>query len=462
MLQENFNVTWHNYTDHLREMLEEMHFDDSFADVTLVTDDKRQLKAHKNILSACSSVFKEILQINTNNNHPVIYLRGIQHSEMKSILKFIYSGESNFHEERMDEFLLVAKNLGIKELGNNAEVEDSVVSAENYVFDDKVVSDDIPSSQEALPLVKYSQEEQIITSRPCIPLVEQSVSPEGSSQGEENISDTVRKRRHNKAACEDGNYFCNQCEKQYTRPDHLTEHIQYEHEGIKYACKLCDYQAKQQGNLTAHIKSAHEDVRYDCDHCDKQFKRQDGLNHHIKSAHEGVKYVCDQCGHKATRQSDLKNHIKTIHEGVKYDCNECDKKYTDQSTLTKHIRSSHEGVKYACNQCSYEAKLQKQVKTHIQSVHEGVKYACNQCDHQSTSQSGLIKHIQCIHEGLKYDCNQCDRQFSHHSDLKFHIKSEHEGVRYACPHCNKQFKRPVSLHNHIQSSSCNVKYINNS
>ena len=36
----------------------------------------------------------------------------------------------------MDEFLLVAKNLGIKELGNNAEVEDSVVSAENYVFDD--------------------------------------------------------------------------------------------------------------------------------------------------------------------------------------------------------------------------------------------------------------------------------------------------------------------------------------
>ena len=402
MLQENFNVTWHNYTDHLREMLEEMHFDDSFADVTLVTDDKRQLKAHKNILSACSSVFKEILHINTNDNHQVIYLRGIQHSEMKSILKFIYSGESNFHEERMDEFLLVAKNLGIKELGNNAEVGDSVVSAENYdnvstgnVSDDKVVFDDIPSSQEALPLTEYSQEEPIITSRPFIPLVEPSISPEGSSQGEENLSDNVRKRRH-------------------------------------------------------------EGVRYDCDHCDKQFKRQDRLHHHIKSAHEGVKYVCNQCGHKATRQSDLKNHIKTIHEGIKYDCDECDKQYTDQSTLRKHILSSHKGVKYACNQCSYEAKLQKQVKTHIQSVHEGVKYACNQCDHQSTSQSGLIKHIQCIHEGLKYDCNQCDRQFSHHGDLKFHIKSEHEGVRYACPHCNKQFKRPVSLHNHILSSSCKI------
>ena len=190
MNQENFNVTWHNYTDHLRDMLDDMYFDDSFADVTLITDDKKQLKAHRNILSACSSVLKEILQINPNNNHPVIYLRGIQHSEMKSILKFIYSGESNFYEERMEEFLLVAKELGVKELGNNAEVGDSVVSAKNhknastgYNVLDEFVFDDIPGNQEALPLFQYSQEE-------------------------ENISETVRKRRHIKAAHEDENYHC--------------------------------------------------------------------------------------------------------------------------------------------------------------------------------------------------------------------------------------------------------------
>ena len=69
--KENFNVSWHNYSEHLRDMLEDMSSDDSFADVTLVTDDKKQIKAHRNILSACSSVFKEILQINTNNNYPV-------------------------------------------------------------------------------------------------------------------------------------------------------------------------------------------------------------------------------------------------------------------------------------------------------------------------------------------------------------------------------------------------------
>ena len=49
-----------------------------------------EIKAHRIILSACSSIFKEILQINTNNNHPIIYLRGIQHPEMESVLQFIF------------------------------------------------------------------------------------------------------------------------------------------------------------------------------------------------------------------------------------------------------------------------------------------------------------------------------------------------------------------------------------
>ena len=38
-----------------------------FADVTLVTDDKQQIRAHRNILSAASPVFKNILQLNSNN-----------------------------------------------------------------------------------------------------------------------------------------------------------------------------------------------------------------------------------------------------------------------------------------------------------------------------------------------------------------------------------------------------------
>ena len=43
MHEEKCTFTWHTYSDHLQEILKEMRSDDSFADVTLVTDDKKQL-----------------------------------------------------------------------------------------------------------------------------------------------------------------------------------------------------------------------------------------------------------------------------------------------------------------------------------------------------------------------------------------------------------------------------------
>ena len=47
-----------------------------------------------------------------------MYLRGVQFSEMESIIQFIYLGEAMFCEERIEEFFAVAKSLEIKELCN--------------------------------------------------------------------------------------------------------------------------------------------------------------------------------------------------------------------------------------------------------------------------------------------------------------------------------------------------------
>ena len=73
MNQEKYNLNWNSYTDHLREMLHEMMISNELTDVTLVCDDKKQFKAHKIVLSACSSVFKSIISDLPKNNS-VIYL----------------------------------------------------------------------------------------------------------------------------------------------------------------------------------------------------------------------------------------------------------------------------------------------------------------------------------------------------------------------------------------------------
>ena len=100
MHPEKYSLTWHTYSDHLRSMMKEMMMNEDFADVTLVTEDKKQIKANINILSACSPVFKDILKKEKNSNQ-IIYLRGIEFPEMESIMQFIYLGEATFYKERI-------------------------------------------------------------------------------------------------------------------------------------------------------------------------------------------------------------------------------------------------------------------------------------------------------------------------------------------------------------------------
>ena len=89
MHQEKYSLSWQNYSDHLKTMMKQLMINEDFADVTLVTEDKKHIKANIGILSACSPVFKDFLQKDKNAS-PIMYLRGVQYSELESIMQFIY------------------------------------------------------------------------------------------------------------------------------------------------------------------------------------------------------------------------------------------------------------------------------------------------------------------------------------------------------------------------------------
>merc|ERR1712055_779535 len=69
-----------------------------FADVTLVSDDLQQIKAHKLILSASSSKFKAMLQ-KAEKQEPFIYLTGVSYEEMQSMVDFMYLGQTEICQE---------------------------------------------------------------------------------------------------------------------------------------------------------------------------------------------------------------------------------------------------------------------------------------------------------------------------------------------------------------------------
>ena len=123
----NCNLRWENYSTHFRNIFYELLNSNLYTDVTLICDDKKQLNAHKIVLASCSNVFKNFITELPEGTKPFIYLRGIQVEEMKSILEFIYLGETSIQQSRLEEMSKVAKNLELHEISKtmNSIIEDS-------------------------------------------------------------------------------------------------------------------------------------------------------------------------------------------------------------------------------------------------------------------------------------------------------------------------------------------------
>ena len=111
---EVFNLSWQTYTVHLRSMLDDMMKTKALSDVTLVSDDKKQIQAHKFVLSASSKVFKDMIDCLPPNS--MIYLRGVKFKELQGLLEFLYSGQVSIDQNNLKEFLNVASDLEIQGL----------------------------------------------------------------------------------------------------------------------------------------------------------------------------------------------------------------------------------------------------------------------------------------------------------------------------------------------------------
>ena len=299
MANERYNLTWHSFSDHLQQMFQSWRDDESSQDVTLICDDKTKIKAHQMVLKACSPVFASMLE-GVDHPKPVIFLRGVQHQELESILQFLYLGEATFYEERMNEFLNVAKILEIKELSKDIEMNDERENQNNEREEESLL-----------------QEEPVEEDR-------------GSSENIISLTNTGS----NCSQCPD-------CGKDFLDKYTMTRHYKTIHQTKRYSCDQCDYKSSRNDHLNEHIKTKHEGKRYPCSQCDYQATQTTRLKQHVQSVHEGKRYLCSQCDYQATQTTHLKQHVQSVHEGMKYPCNECCNEYSYKGELAKHISRKH-------------------------------------------------------------------------------------------------------------------------
>ena len=104
----NYCLRWNDFklnsTSNLKYRFRELRDDSEFYDVTLCLFDGK-LRAHKVILAACSTAFRNQLSAQKNPQNPFpnpfLYLKGIWLERMKAFLQFMYTGEVHLSEESL-------------------------------------------------------------------------------------------------------------------------------------------------------------------------------------------------------------------------------------------------------------------------------------------------------------------------------------------------------------------------
>ena len=90
--------------------------------------------AHKLILAASSPLFREML-VKHPHPQPLLFLKGVKYVDLKAILSFVYSGEVELEQGRLDNFLQVGQELQVKGLTKEEAMPQSL-SSSSAVEDD--------------------------------------------------------------------------------------------------------------------------------------------------------------------------------------------------------------------------------------------------------------------------------------------------------------------------------------
>lgn len=114
MSSQRYCLRWNNHQSNLLSVFDQLLHDESFVDVTLAVEGQL-LRAHKMVLSACSPYFQALF-VNHPDKHPIVILKDVPYSDMKSLLDFMYRGEVSVDQDRLTAFLRVAESLRIKGL----------------------------------------------------------------------------------------------------------------------------------------------------------------------------------------------------------------------------------------------------------------------------------------------------------------------------------------------------------
>ena len=271
---EKLCLKWKDFQANTTKAFGLMWEDSDFSDVTLACDDGKQIRAHKLVLASSSEFFHNLLKTN-QHSHPFIFMRGIKIEDLICIVDYIYHGEVKIHQDNLDTFLTIAKELSLKGLpqvnvqdekylnNTNGNIQEEKVPKSDYVH---VQDEKNPNAPDTL-MPKIDETKKV--SQPklqgnmagrVIPIFNDNLD----NVDEQVLSMMIQSQsvtRSVKGRVEAGIcrlYVCCVCGKE-AKANAMKEHIEVNHiEGIIRPCSLCEMTFKTRRYLRIHLKKNHK------------------------------------------------------------------------------------------------------------------------------------------------------------------------------------------------------------
>ena len=461
----------------------------SFVDVTLVTDDNVTMQAHKLVLSANSSVLANILLSNPLPC-PILYLRGIKKHELSSLLDLMYTGETKICQSEVDELLKIAKEFKLRDffsVESEIEIKPYEPNIEGIVINDKGNSfikepaaklksiEIFENNLEILNEENSNSEAQ--ASMSTVECADELLNMEfGLSHGEEktsveqlesNATLETSLERLDMDACVNptncgvvDNGVEENCAETLNQGFGSKEIVQYATEEgkgankeinqvTKHQCNYCSYESKFLDGLKRHIKADHEGVLYSCKECDKKYKNRTDLKVHEQVKHKGIGYPCKVCHTYCSSPGALKIHTDTQHGNfTPFPCKYCKYVAKNKKRVNQHILRLHSSTLVVCDQCDFQTNHERKLKLHQTHIHSDVKHSCDLCEYKASTKEIVKMHKKTEHEGVRYSCDQCEYQATQKVHLKLHQRAQHEGAKFLCDECDFRTTQPGHLKSH--------------
>ena len=258
-MSEKLCLQWNDFKENAIGSLGSLKNDRDFLDVTLTSEDGKQVDAHKVILAISSPFFQNLLKRN-KHPHPLIYMRGVKSEDLLAIVDFLYFGEANVNQENLDSFLALAEELQLQGLMGNVYSDGSNKTNAEPTFQEKKnrLLNSNPSMSKAPHVSRNEANGEFSNTSQDDKTVALTSYFSGNMQELDEKCNSMMEKTFKKMANGLPIYKCISCGKEGISGN-LKEHIEINHlKGVSIPCNLCEKTFRSRKTMRQHCRFQHE------------------------------------------------------------------------------------------------------------------------------------------------------------------------------------------------------------